>query len=158
MLNNLVSIFAAPIGAPSLVDYLVVGGGGGGGSYAGGGGGAGGFRTSTNFTLPSSFTVTIGSGGAGGSFSSGSVGNPSVFSSITSAGGGGGGGSAFGVGGGAGGSGAGASGGSGVVILRWLTSNGTITVGSGLTADATGTDGSWSYKRFTAGTGTVSIA
>jgi hypothetical protein len=38
------------------------------------------------------------------------------------------------------------NGGSGVVILRYLTSQGTITVGAGLTADATGTDGSYSYK------------
>jgi hypothetical protein len=64
MLNNVVGIFARNIPAtPSTVDYLVVGGGGGGG-YAGGG--AGGFRTGTSFTLPSSFTVTIGGGGAGG--------------------------------------------------------------------------------------------
>jgi len=50
------------------------------------------------------------------------------------------------------------TGGSGVVILRWETSLGTITVGAGLTADATGTDGSYSYKKFTAGTGNVSWA
>jgi hypothetical protein len=42
--------------------------------------------------------------------------------------------------------------------LRWPTAKGTITVGAGLTADSTGTDGSFSYKRFTAGTGNVSIA
>jgi hypothetical protein len=30
-------------------------------------------------------------------------------------------------------------------------------VGAGLTADATGTDGSHSYKRFTQGTGTVTF-
>ena len=50
------------------------------------------------------------------------------------------------------------NGGAGVVIIKWLTSLGTITVGGGLTADATGTDGSYSYKRFTAGTGTVSFS
>jgi hypothetical protein len=44
------------------------------------------------------------------------------------------------------------------VILRWLTADGSITVGAGLTADATGTDGSFSYKRFTAGTGNVSFS
>ena len=66
--------------------------------------------------------------------------------------------------GGGGGGGAGASdyegdnGGSGVVILRWLTSSASITVGAGLTADSTGTDGSYSYKRFTAGSGNVSFA
>jgi hypothetical protein len=52
----------------------------------------------------------------------------------------------------------GANGGSGVVILRWLTSSASITVGAGLTADSTGTDGSYSYKRFTAGSGNVSFA
>jgi hypothetical protein len=51
-----------------------------------------------------------------------------------------------------------AAGGSGVVVLRWLTSAGTISVGAGLTADATGTDGSYSYKRFTAGSGNVSFS
>lgn len=50
------------------------------------------------------------------------------------------------------------AGGSGIVILRWLTSSGTITVGAGLTADSTGTDGSYSYKRFTAGSGNVTFA
>ena len=50
------------------------------------------------------------------------------------------------------------AGGSGIVILRWLTSEGTISVGAGLTADATGTDGSYSYKRFTAGSGNVSLS
>ena len=49
------------------------------------------------------------------------------------------------------------TGGSGVVILRWLTAAGSITVGNGLTADATGTDGSYSYKRITAGSGNVSF-
>jgi hypothetical protein len=34
----------------------------------------------------------------------------------------------------------------------------TITVGAGLTADSTGTDGAYSYKKFTAGTGNVSWA
>ena len=47
-------------------------------------------------------------------------------------------------------------GGSGVIIFRYLTSQGTISVGAGLTADATGTDGSYSYKRITAGSGNVS--
>ena len=56
------------------------------------------------------------------------------------------------------GSGQGGAGGRGVVILRWLTAAGSITVGAGLTADATGTDGSYSYKRFTDGSGNVSFA
>jgi hypothetical protein len=45
-----------------------------------------------------------------------------------------------------------------VIILRWLTASASITVSAGLTHDATQTDGSFSYKRFTAGTGTVSFA
>jgi hypothetical protein len=57
-----------------------------------------------------------------------------------------------------GGSYTGANGGSGVVILSWLTSAGSITVGAGLTADATGTNGSYSYKRITAGSGNVSFS
>jgi hypothetical protein len=83
------------------VDYLVVAGGGGGGgsldyitANGGGGGGAGGFRTATGFSCASGtgLTVTIGAGGAGGIAGSGSqngsVGNDSVFSTITSTGGG----------------------------------------------------------------------
>ena len=90
MLNNLVGILGLPSAPkPSSVDYLVVAGGGGGGrassgnSYGGGGGGAGGFRTAASFGIGASFTVTIGAGGA-----SGTVGNDSVFSTITSAAGG----------------------------------------------------------------------
>jgi hypothetical protein len=44
------------------------------------------------------------------------------------------------------------------VILRWPTAAATISVGAGLTADATGTDGSNSYKVFTAGSGNVSFS
>ncbi len=68
---SLIGIIASSklgIEPPSTVDYLVVAGGGGGGRPAsvtfGGGGGAGGFRTATSFSLPSSFTVTVGGGGA----------------------------------------------------------------------------------------------
>lgn len=87
-----------------------------------------------------------GGGGAGASYTSG-TGNGSPGDSNTGGGGGGGGSNSQ--------SGAG---GSGVVILRWLTSAASITVGAGLTADATGTDGSYSYKVFTAGSGNVSFA
>lgn len=66
------------------------------------------------------------------------------------------------TGGGGGGSGINGSysgfGGSGVVILRWLTGTATISVGAGLTSDATQTYGSYSYKRFTAGSGNVSFS
>jgi hypothetical protein len=102
------------------VDYLVVAGGGGGGrasNSGAGGGGAGGLRASaTTYSIgcgPASplvsgvsalpvsaqgYPITIGAGGAGGPGPSSSPGlaidgNPSVFSSITSAGGGRGGGS-----------------------------------------------------------------
>ena len=57
---------------------------------------------------------------------------------------------------GSGGGGSG-KGGSGVVIIRWLTSSGSITVGAGLAADPTGTDGLYSYKVFTQGTGNISF-
>jgi hypothetical protein len=82
-----------PAGSNS-VNYLVVAGGAGGGGRHGGGGGAGGFRQ--NFPSPSTaglpviattYPITVGSGGAT-SGGSGSNGNPSIFSTITSAGGG----------------------------------------------------------------------
>jgi hypothetical protein len=93
----------------STVDYLVVAGGGGaGGNQYVGGGGAGGFRESVpspaawtasplaspGGALPVSATgypITVGSGGPGGAGSpstDGTQGNPSIFSTITSAGGG----------------------------------------------------------------------
>jgi hypothetical protein len=64
-----------------------------------------------------------------------------------------------GGGGGAGGNGTnnGGAGGSGVVILRYLTSIGTITIGAGLTG-STATDGSHKVTTITAGTGNVSWA
>jgi len=80
---------------------------------------------------------TFGNNGGGGAGGGGSQGN----SGTANTGGGG---------------GQNANGGSGVVIVRWLTSSASITVGSGLTADATGTDGSYSYKVFTNGSGNVS--
>jgi hypothetical protein len=49
------------------------------------------------------------------------------------------------------------NGGSGVVILRYLTASGTITIGSGLTG-STATDGSYKVTTITAGTGNVSWA
>jgi hypothetical protein len=82
-----------PAGSNS-VNYLVVAGGAGGGGRHGGGGGAGGFRQ--NFPSPSTaglpviattYPITVGSGGAT-SGGSGVNGNPSIFSTITSAGGG----------------------------------------------------------------------
>jgi len=87
-----------PLGS-TTVDYLVVAGGGAGANKSGGGGGAGGFRQ--NFPSPATtglpvtataYPITIGGGGTGVAPAvSGAPGNPSIFSTITSAGGGGGG-------------------------------------------------------------------
>jgi hypothetical protein len=135
------------------------GGGGSGGQGANarnGGTGNGGIGTAVSITGSS---VTYAGGGGSG------TNGPSV--GIGEAGGGNGGNNGSGTsasansgsGGGGEGSDAGnnGSGGSGVVILRYPSTR-TITVGAGLTADATGTDGSFSYKRFTAGSGNVSFA
>jgi hypothetical protein len=100
----------APSGSNS-VDYLVVAGGGGtgGGGCQTGGGGAGGFRMSNSYSLPApttsplasstgitvaatAYPITVGSGGAPNPGPApavpGNQGNPSIFSTITSAGGG----------------------------------------------------------------------
>ena len=99
-----------PLGS-TVVDYMVVAGGGGSGLGGGGGGGAGGFRESVpspaawtasplaspGGALPvtvQGYPITVGSGGAGlivpsPSPNVASSGNPSIFSTITSAGGGG---------------------------------------------------------------------
>ena len=149
------------------------GAGGGGASESGANandtsvGGAGGNGTASSITGTS--TTYAGGGGGGAGITSGKTGGPG------GSGGGGKGGDATSTpsgingtsntGGGGGGTGmlyppgtntTGANGGSGVVIIRWLTINGTISVGAGLTADSTGTDGSYSYKKFTDGSGNVS--
>jgi hypothetical protein len=49
----------------------------------------------------------------------------------------------------------GGNGGSGQVVLRYLTADGTITIGAGLTG-STATDGSYKVTTITAGTGNVS--
>ena len=97
--NFVVSSLGNSAGGGSSVDYLVVAGGGSAGG--GGAGGAGGFReshstpvsgcytasplaTPTGLTMSvTTFPVTVGGGGGG-------KGNPSIFSTITSAAGGGG--------------------------------------------------------------------
>jgi hypothetical protein len=125
-------------------------GGGGGSGYTGnggnggiGGGGGGG-------------TVLGGNEGTGGGSAINSGGNGTKSGSDQGGAGG------ANTGGGGGGTNrpanGGGAGGSGIVTLRWLTSGNTITVGAGLTADATGTDGSYSYKRITAGSGNVSFS
>lgn len=148
-------------GADTVDDapYPAPGGGGtgsvGGNPPSGATGGAGGNGTAVSITGSS---VTYGGGGGGGVYGGGTGGTAGT--------GGGGVGQTPGngttnLGGGGGGAGVGTTGGnggSGVVILRWLTSQGSITVGAGLTADSTGTDGSYSYKKFTAGSGNVSFS
>jgi hypothetical protein len=84
--------------SPGTVEYLVVAGGAAGGTgdvsgRYGGGGGAGGFRTATGFPVTATtYPITVGAGGAPGAGTGGAAnsGNPSIFSTITSAGGGGG--------------------------------------------------------------------
>ena len=142
---------------------------GGGGANAVGGnpsdsatGGVGGAGKASSITGTS---ITRGGGGAG-------VGQ---YSASGGAGGGGAGagwsqsnltgspGTANTGGGGAGGVATGSSGysssagGSGVVILRYLTAEGTITIGAGLTG-STATDGSYKVTTITAGSGNVSWA
>lgn len=149
------------------------GGAGGAGSSSGNNnGGAGGAGSASSIT-GSSVTRAGGGGGgagnaagaagaAGGSGGGGAGGN---YNAHYGSRGGSGGNGDVNTGSGAGGSGNGSTdqfnngtGGSGVVILRWLTAAASITVGAGLTANATGTDGSHSYKVITAGTGNVSFA
>jgi hypothetical protein len=100
-----------PTGSVEL-EYIVVAGGGGGGgknpsSAGGGGGGAGGFRFASPSLAPATYPgkpraapsaitasvqaypITVGGGGPGGPNNvEGGLGNPSIFSTITSAGGG----------------------------------------------------------------------
>jgi hypothetical protein len=94
-----------PVNPTPAVDYLVVAGGGGAGAtYSSGGGGGGGvLQGSINVTSNTSYTVTVGGGGAAST-----VGQNSVFGSITSTGGGKGGNGQTGNPGGDGGSGGGA--------------------------------------------------
>ena len=108
-------------------------------TYAGGGGGS---------CVNDANGRTVATGGTGGG-GNGGRGSTNAATNATVNTGGGGGGESQNVNGGLGGR--------GVVILRWLTSTGSITVGAGLTADSTGTDGSYSYKRFTDGSGNVSF-
>jgi Fibronectin type III domain len=166
---------SAGLTADPLYGYSGSNGGGNGAGYWGGGGGGAGAAGSggssgvggtagigrANSITGSSVLYAPGGGGYGGSSGAagGATGGGSGASGAYSSTGSGGNGSANtgGGGGGGGNAGGGAStGGSGVVILRWPTSAGTITVGAGLTADATTTSGSYSIKRITAGSGNVS--
>lgn len=122
--SSITSITAATNPATADVTYLVVGGGGGGGeathgtgAAGGGGGGGGAVRAGTLSASVTSYPITVGRGGAGAvsTGADGSLGEDSVFSTITSLGGGGGGGATDttarnGVAGGSGGGGAASAG------------------------------------------------
>ena len=112
---------AASCAVDNVVSYLVIAGGGGGGNKRAGGGGAGGYREVVSPSSPytgsplngypnspnritvsaQAYPIQVGGGGTGGSASGGPActvstastsGNPSIFSTVTSAGGGTGGG------------------------------------------------------------------
>jgi hypothetical protein len=72
------------------VEYLVVAGGGSGGFAYSGAGGAGGLLTgSTNVTVGSTYTVTVGAGSSGSTSQVlAAQGSSSVFSSFSATGGG----------------------------------------------------------------------
>jgi hypothetical protein len=104
-------------------------------TYAGGGGGG----THDQSRTP-------GTGGSGGGGNAGAFGTNNGSAGTANLGGGG---------GGASGPATGGAGGAGVVILRYLTSDGTITIGSGLTGSNT-TNGLYKITTLTSGSGNVS--
>jgi hypothetical protein len=157
----------------------VAGGSGGGGGSSGGSNNLGGAGTANQGyagggTEPNSPYAGGGGGGAGGAGAQGvggtngargaGVSNSITGTSVTYAQGGRAGTDGSAAGGnntGTGGDGvrtpSSYAGGSGVVILRYLTADGTITIGAGLTG-STATDGSYKVTTITAGTGNVSWA
>ena len=86
---NSTGTFTVPTGL-TAVDVLVVAGGGGSNHHHDGGGGGGGliFRPGFPITPASPISVTVGSGGIGGPQSGATVGQDSVFSTLTAKGGG----------------------------------------------------------------------
>ena len=113
---------------PKIAEYLLLGGGGSGGfGYTGsGGGGGGGIKTGTE-SLLGPYTISIGGGGTAST----------AFGQT--AGGGGGGGTEGPWGGGYGGGGQGSQwgapgGGGGVLIVAYPSSDGTLTIGAGVTS------------------------
>jgi hypothetical protein len=115
--------FVAPSPARSL-EVLVIGGGGGGGTSREGGGGGGGrfiLNSSYSSTAWQSISITVGNGG-----NAGSVGQQSVFGTITAAGGGYGGSGAGGTGGNGG-----SGGGGGGFYTSSAGTGGTTTGGDG---------------------------
>jgi hypothetical protein len=89
--------FSVPVGV-TTVDVLIVAGGGGGGSQHAAGGGAGGliYRPGFSVTPGGTISVTVGCGGGGGGANTcgakGTIGQDSVFGTLTAKGGGAGGG------------------------------------------------------------------
>jgi len=139
-------------------DYACAGGGGSGavgGNVVNPNGGTGGAGVSVSMVTGTPVTYAAGgggggltAGGAGGGAGAGAGSTGSGGSASANLGSGGGGGGSVGIGG---------AGGSGIVVLRYLTSAGTITIGAGLTG-STATDGSYKVTTLTAGTGNVSWA
>jgi hypothetical protein len=113
---------------------------------AGGGGGAGGPGENFNNNAGAGLAVSI--TGTSVTYARGGMGGTNGVSAGTANRGNGGDGVR---------SGAAYAGGSGVVILRYLTTDGTITIGAGLTG-STATSGSYTVATLTAGTGNVSWA
>ena len=112
--------------------------------FAGGGGGAKGGSATAN-------SGGVGGGAAGAASTTG--GKHDGASATANTGGGGGGGlcwDSYFVG-------YGGSGGSGVVVIRYLTADGTLTVGSNVNSTST-TDGSYTYVAFKSGADTISWA
>ena len=150
-------------------------GGGGGAGQLGQGDGTGGNGLSSDIILTSTGVYRAGGGGGGVGI------NPAIAATTGGNGGGGNGGVGYlgavspvptagtaNTGGGGGGAGTynispayAASGGSGIVILRWLTASASLTVGVGLTTNPVSsnhTDGLYSIREFTNGSGTVTFA
>ena len=150
-------------------------GGGGGAGQLGQGNGDGGAGLSSNIILESTGVYRAGGGGGGVGI------NPAIAAAVGGNGGGGAGGVGYlgvispvpvagtaNTGGGGGGAGTyninpayGTNGGSGIVILRWLTASASLTVGVGLTTNPVSsnhTDGLYSIREFTNGSGTVTFA
>jgi len=122
---------------------------GGSGSNTGGGGGAGADGSSTSGGAGKSSSIT----GASVTYSAGADASTNATAAANTGNGGGSsssnGAPSFSS------AGDGKAGGSGIVVLKWLTSDGTITVGAGLTSSST-TSGDYTITTFTAGTDTVS--
>jgi len=124
--SNASNQITTPYSSPPSIEYLIVAGGGGAGysrsgDHNGGGGGAGGMLTSASLSVSyGTYSITVGGGGPVYT-----IGNSSVFSSVSTVGGGNGGGDQTYAGSGsAGGSGGGGTGSA-------ITTGGAGTVGQG---------------------------